>query len=93
MITLEVEYYSSLEILADDIRDALMKNLTDITSKDRPMKVELDRENYDKVMEDLKSFASYGGIRTESEIKTNTWEVAGEFVSFIDKSKDGSISD
>ena len=92
MITLDVEYYSSLESLADDIKQALGKS-HDITSKDMPLKVELSSEHYDMVISDLTAFGSFEGVRTKEDLKYNTWQVADEYISFIKKKEDGPVSD
>lgn len=98
MITLEIEFYYSLESLADDIRDALKQHPHDITSKDRPLRIELSQKDYDRVIDDLTSYGSFDGIRTQDDLKYNTWQVSDEYVSFLVKpekkeKEDGAVSD
>tara|TARA_R110000803_G_scaffold71102_4_gene134155 strand:- start:6336 stop:6617 length:282 start_codon:yes stop_codon:yes gene_type:complete len=90
---LEVENYTSLEALADDILDALKKHPVDITRKDKPLKIELSQKNYDTVQGDLMSYGSAEGVRTVDDYKYNTWQVGGEYVAFTIKKIDGDISD
>jgi hypothetical protein len=82
---LEVDNYTSLEVLSHDIKDAQSRHPV-VTSSDNPMKVELSKDNFEKVQKDLHSFGAYGGVRTESELKTATWMVdADTYVSFVIK--------
>ena len=88
---LEVDNYTTLEALADDIKDAVTRHPNDISRKDKPIKVELSRENYERVQNDLRAYGTAQGVRTEADYKYNTWQVADEYVAFI--MKDGVISD
>ena len=82
-LTLQVDYYESLEQLSSDIAQAAKDNPHQIYEVETPMKVELSQENYEKVTQDLKSHGSYAGLRTEDEFMVNQWNVSGIQVSFV----------
>ena len=91
---LEVDYFDSLEGLADDIQQATSTFTNHIFDKERPLKVSLTKENFEKVKDQLLAYGSYNGIRHESEFMANTWQIADTYVAFnIRKEEDGAIPD
>jgi hypothetical protein len=85
---LEVDDYNNLETLAADITDvASVQDYGQFTQM-KPLKVEMSKKNYDKVMHDLKSYGTYAGARNETELKSATWKVGGAYVSFIIKKEE-----
>jgi hypothetical protein len=88
---LEVEVFNSLEELANDIADAANSHQDNVFSKDLPMKIEVKKDEYTKIEEALKSRASYDGLRNESELMSNVWNMGDIYVSFILKKKNEAI--
>ena len=56
-----------------------------ILDKENPVKVELHPNDFKQVEEDLKAFASYDGLRHESEIMSNKWKMGDVYVVFTKK--------
>lgn len=88
---LEVDVFNSLEELANDIADAANNHQNNVFSKDLPMKVEVKKDEYTKIETALKSRASYDGLRHESEIMSNVWNMGDIYVSFLLKREDEAI--
>lgn len=88
---LEVEVFNSLEELANDIADAANSHQNNVFSKDLPMKVEVKKKEYVEIEKALKSRASYDGLRNESELMSNVWNMGDIYVSFILKKKNETI--
>jgi hypothetical protein len=80
---LEVEVFESLEGLANDIQDAVITYPNNVFSKDKPMKVELEKDVFTQVETALKTRASYEGLRHESQLMSNTWQMGDTYVSFL----------
>jgi len=95
---IEVDNYQGLETLEIDILEATKGKTEYILNKEMPVKVELHPNDFKQVEQDLKAFASYEGIRHESEIMSNKWQLGDIYVLFIKKkiakrkhSQNGSI--
>lgn len=82
---LEVDTFTTLEDLSADIVNAAESHPHNVFNSVTPMKVELDKENFDKVIEKLKSHGSYEGIRNIKDFPSVTWNVSGYYVVFIQK--------
>jgi len=88
---LEVDVFNSLEELANDIADAANNHKNNVFSKDLPMKVEVKKDEYTKIEKALKSRASYDGLRNESELMSNVWNMGDIYVAFLLKKEDEAI--
>jgi len=84
-LIIEVDHYEGLETLEIDILDATKGRTEYILNKEKPVKVELHPNDFKRVEQDLKAFASYEGIRHESEIMTNKWRLGDVYVMFVKK--------
>lgn len=82
---LEVDNYQGLETLEIDILEATKGKTEYILNKETPVKIELHPNDFKQVEKDLKAFASYEGIRHESEIMSNKWQMGEIYVVFIKK--------
>jgi hypothetical protein len=82
---LEVEVFESLEGLANDIQEATKSHPDNVYSKELPMKIEAEKKVFDKIEEALKVRASYDGLRHESHLMSNTWQMGDTYVSFLIK--------
>lgn len=87
---LEVDEYTNLDTLAADISHVANDQDFGVINQIRPLKIEMNQDNFNKVMKDLKSYASYEGIRNENELEGAKWNVAGTYVTFIVR-EDGTI--
>lgn len=85
---LEVDQYTNLDTLAADINDVANNQEYGQFNSLKPLRVEMDQENYDRVMFDLKSYGTYGGARNEKELQSATWKVGETHVSFIIKKEE-----
>lgn len=81
---LQIDHYDSLEGLQSDIVQAAKDNPQHLYDIETPMKVELSKDNYNKVKKDLQSHGSYAGLRTENEFMINQWNVSGIQVAFLE---------
>ena len=81
-LILEVDNYQGLEVLEIDILEATRGKTEYILNKENPIKVELHPNDFKQVEKDLKAFASYEGIRHESEIMSNKWQLGDVYVVF-----------
>ncbi len=95
---IEVDNYQGLETLEIDILEATKGKTEYILNKEMPVNVELHPNDFKQVEIDLKAFASYEGIRHESEIMSNKWQLGDIYVVFTKKkifkkkhSENGSI--
>ena len=82
-LILEVDNYQGLEVLEIDILEATRGKTEYILNKENPIKVELHPNDFKQVEKDLKAFASYEGIRHESEIMSNKWQLGDVYVVFV----------
>jgi len=82
---LEVDNYQGLETLEIDILEATKGKTEYILNKEMPVKIELHPNDFKQVEIDLKAFASYEGIRHESEIMSNKWQMGDIYVVFTKK--------
>jgi hypothetical protein len=89
---LEVAEFTTLEELAVDITDAAANNPHSIFSENHPLKIELDKDNFDKLQKELRSYGTYGGIRKEDELMANKWQVGEHYVTF-QIAKDGEATE
>tara|TARA_Y100001951_G_C11207847_1_gene221134 strand:+ start:433 stop:726 length:294 start_codon:yes stop_codon:yes gene_type:complete len=80
---LEVDNYQGLETLEIDILEATKGKTEYVLNKEKPVKIELHPNDFKRVENDLKAFASYEGIRHESEIMSNAWQLGDVYVVFI----------
>ncbi len=80
---IEVDNYQGLETLEIDILEATKGRTEYVLNKEKPVKVELHPNDFKQVEIDLKAFASYEGIRHESEIMSNKWQLGDVYVVFI----------
>lgn len=98
-LIIEVDNYQGLETLEIDILEATKGKVEHILNKENPVKVELHPNDFKQVEHDLKAFGSYEGLRHESEIMSNKWQMGDVYVVFTKKkitsdkhSQNGSIS-
>jgi len=84
-LIIEVDNYQGLETLEIDILEATKGKTEYILDKENPVKIELHPNDFKQVAEDLKAFASYDGLRHESEIMSNKWKMGDVYVVFIKK--------
>ncbi|MAH44668.1 hypothetical protein CMI37_02515 [Candidatus Pacearchaeota archaeon] len=87
-LTIEVDSYQGLETLEIDILEATKGRTEYILNKESPVKVELHPNDFKQVEHDLKAFGSYEGIRHESEIMSNKWQLGDVYVVFTKKKLD-----
>ena len=81
-LIIEVDNYIGLETLEIDILEATKGKTEYVLNKEKPVKA---------VESDLKAFASYEGLRHESEIMSNQWRMGDVYVVFTKKKISKSI--
>jgi len=90
-LTLEVENYIDLSTLANDIASASKNHKNHIYDQETPMKVEVSKDDFKRIETDLKVRGYFPGIRKESELMTNQWNVDGVQVCFLIKKEDEPV--
>ena len=84
-LIIEVDNYQGLAPLEIDILEATKGKTEYVLNKEKPVKVELHPNDFKLVESDLKAFASYDGLRHESEIMSNSWQMGDVYVVFTKK--------
>ena len=93
---LEVDEFTTLERLANDIADVITDHPNNLFTENHPLKIELDQNNFDLLQAKLRSHGTYGGIRHIDELMINKWKVGDTYTTFHIKKdkkdkKDGAI--